>query len=855
MQESKKVLEVSTPYVIINDETISTYDTIRLLDGGYLKIIPSNKFKSLTLNQLVNDKTEDQNNKYEILFSGADGENAPSGSGKDGEDAADCVDFELTVKDLVNDVNVYIKGGNGGNGGDGISGEKEGGNGGDGGNGSNGPNVLFKYGNSRKTIESRMSGMPRLYKNEGGAGGLGGMGGTCTDPYGRGATSDSLATKGGKYGDGGNLGKNGEPGTLNWQNTNPRGLIASGFLDLSDDDNYNIFLESFGGEETLKKYPKLWANLQNTRTNKKTYASDNDDIYIIDNTEASLVTYGEETSNSDLQKSNTDFKNFRVECGVDLFTCKPTDTTKERSQKRKNMPNEAIINVEIYELVGVQKNIIYSSPKFETFDSGLISNIIYSDAYPSSQLEDKEWFVDLTIAYSYETNVKLYQSTFVINQGKSLTSFFNRASLEDPKYKSPTKNTEYIRFLYGREISQNDEYKGDSDYYGGYYAKLVRDDGEKKTIPSTIVPIKGTIYFNSIPNKKIRDIKIDEFLDKNNSGVHRPYLLYMTGKDETTLVQMGGENSDYQTNFKAILENAGSFDINVDPADDNFTRIDFDLKFKKKDGSWTEHGPYDSQAEIKDATFFNPEDHPYENKCYLRSILSFTISYSTDPNDQKGNNSTTMSLEMSSSDAPPLGHEFNFETKKGEQKIYLPPLMICWGCYAADTLIMTADGEKKACDIKKGDKIPVYSGKILTVYEVFTGNDKYICNIRTTDGKSLRVSDSHAMKVYSEEYPDGKKISAARLKKGDMLMAPGGILKIESVKTEAYNDKVYNFEFEEEKISNYIMANGFWSGDIAAQNEPDFREIPAESKALHNEIKALVAEINQKFKSPQEALT
>ena len=88
-----------------------------------------------------------------------------------------------------------------------------------------------------------------------------------------------------------------------------------------------------------------------------------------------------------------------------------------------------------------------------------------------------------------------------------------------------------------------------------------------------------------------------------------------------------------------------------------------------------------------------------------------------------------------------------------------------------------------------------------------------------------------------------------------MLMAPGGILKIESVKTEAYNDKVYNFEFEEEKISNYIMANGFWSGDIAAQNEPDFREIPAESKALHNEIKALVAEINQKFKSPQEALT
>ena len=855
MQESKKVLEVSTLYVIMNDETISTYDTIRLLNGGYLKIVPSAKFTSLTLNQLINDKTEDLDIEYDILFSGKDGEDAPSDSGENGKDAPDCGEFELTVKDLVNNVKVYVKGGDGGKGGSGKPSEKLGGDGGDGGKGGNGPSVLFKYGNSRKTMKSRKSGIPFLYKCEGGAGGMGGTGGICTDPYGKGATSSRDYTKGGKYGDGGKLGQNGKPGSLKTQNTNPRGLIATGFLDLTDDDNYNILLESFGGEETLKKYPKLWASLQNTRTNGRLYASDDDDLVVMDTTKPELVPYEGETSNSVIQKSNTDFKQFKVPCCVDLFNCKPTDTAEERAQKRKNMPDEAIISVEVYEIVGLNKILKYSSPTFQPLDPSLVTNTIYSDIFSSSELEGKEWSIVLTIAYSNNTNVKLFQSKYSINGGNIPTSFFNYAHLEDPYYKSTTKTTKYIRFLYGRDVSQNDEYKGDSDYYGDDYAKLEKDE----FIPSTIIPIKGTIHFNNLPGKKIRQIDIDNFVDDSHeSGVEIPCLHYKTDEKENILLRMGEGNSDLQKDFKKTLTDAGSFYIYVDEVNDEMTEIRFNLMLEKE-GSWTTYGQYDWQAAIKDAEFLNPQTDPgvkpFENICLLRCSLGYTIHYSTDPDDKEGKNEASATFDISSYMDPPPGHEFSRETKEGEKKIFLPPLMICWGCYAADTLIMTADGEKKACDIKKGDKIPVYGGKILTVYEVFTGNDKYICNIRTTDGRSLRVSNSHAMKLYSEKYPNGKKISAARLKKGDLLMATEGVLEVESVKTEEYNDMVYNFEFEEEKNSNYIMANGFWSGDIAAQNEIDFRERSVKNEELHNEIKSLVAELNQKFHSPQEAFT
>jgi intein/homing endonuclease len=186
-----------------------------------------------------------------------------------------------------------------------------------------------------------------------------------------------------------------------------------------------------------------------------------------------------------------------------------------------------------------------------------------------------------------------------------------------------------------------------------------------------------------------------------------------------------------------------------------------------------------------------------------------------------------------------------FVSSHNKATVYIPRFVIAWGCYAADTLINTVDGTKQACEIRKGDKLPVYGGKVLTISSVITGNDRAIFRITTTDGRSIRVSGGHAMKMYSESRPDGKKIAAARLKKGDRLMTPDNVVEISSVEIEEYNDKVYNFTFEEDHSANYIMANGFWSGDFHAQNEPEFCEIPEKTMAIINDMKQYVNDMKK----------
>ena len=112
--------------------------------------------------------------------------------------------------------------------------------------------------------------------------------------------------------------------------------------------------------------------------------------------------------------------------------------------------------------------------------------------------------------------------------------------------------------------------------------------------------------------------------------------------------------------------------------------------------------------------------------------------------------------------------------------------------------------------------------------------------------KSIKVSSGHAMKLYCENRPNGKKIPVGKNKKGDILMTPNGNVEVESVDEETYNDKVYNFEFEEEKTPNYVEANGFWSGDFNAQNETEKIELSPDDQAIYEEMKQLAAELSQK---------
>jgi hypothetical protein len=138
--------------------------------------------------------------------------------------------------------------------------------------------------------------------------------------------------------------------------------------------------------------------------------------------------------------------------------------------------------------------------------------------------------------------------------------------------------------------------------------------------------------------------------------------------------------------------------------------------------------------------------------------------------------------------------------------------------FSADTKIKVMQGIKRADEIRIGDHIEVYAGEILTVDNIFTGNDEMVFCIITENDMVTKVSRGHAMKLYSSENPDGRKISAKKLNRGDILMTPNGNVTVKYCDEVPYNNAVYNFTFSERQTPQYIEADGFWSGDFNAQN-------------------------------------
>ncbi len=88
---------------------------------------------------------------------------------------------------------------------------------------------------------------------------------------------------------------------------------------------------------------------------------------------------------------------------------------------------------------------------------------------------------------------------------------------------------------------------------------------------------------------------------------------------------------------------------------------------------------------------------------------------------------------------------------------------------------------------------------------------------------------------------DGKYKRAHEIKPGDFLnTSDGGLAEVVDVKVVKYDDMVYNFSLEEEEDGAYIIANGFYSGDLKLQNkkiEVTDKPLTPEQLELINEVK------------------
>lgn len=84
---------------------------------------------------------------------------------------------------------------------------------------------------------------------------------------------------------------------------------------------------------------------------------------------------------------------------------------------------------------------------------------------------------------------------------------------------------------------------------------------------------------------------------------------------------------------------------------------------------------------------------------------------------------------------------------------------------------------------------------------------------------------------------------ASELAPGDRLsLRGGGFAEVESVTVVPYNDKVYNFTFAGCEDGEYLIANGFYTGDLYMQNKKTQSERPplsGEEQAFIEEMRRL----------------
>ena len=134
-----------------------------------------------------------------------------------------------------------------------------------------------------------------------------------------------------------------------------------------------------------------------------------------------------------------------------------------------------------------------------------------------------------------------------------------------------------------------------------------------------------------------------------------------------------------------------------------------------------------------------------------------------------------------------------------------------------------------------GDMLFAYGNKVVTVSNIFTARNETICRLRC-DGCETYISGDHP--VLSE---NGKEIAVKKLKAGDKIMAENsGIVKVLSVDKEPYDDIVYNFSFDGESESVYIIADGIYVGDINAQNQ--LQKTKEVNEGMLNQIKEMYKE-------------
>ena len=354
----------------------------------------------------------------------------------------------------------------------------------------------------------------------------------------------------------------------------------------------------------------------------------------------------------------------------------------------------------------------------------------------------------------------------------------DRIILDDPKYKNSSNNNPII-MLYGRDATQNSDYKN-ADYVGGEYRDNNGGDEGDKSL-KTLMPIKGTIVFK----------KGYEFLGltepTSQISMYRPVI----SLNSSQVVQY------FQDEWNGNDPNRKMYDAIKDcfKADKDAKNVcNFDLKINNR---------VDWKADLKDAGRYIKDN---------TRVLDYQVSaaFRLDVSDGELTHHVTLIVQYTDDPTVDL-----YATYSGDSTVYIPAVRVYWGCMAKDSRIRTPEGEKPVSEIEPGDKIMTVDGGCVTVAQVLSSKEDEIYRIKTDKG-SVGLTGGHPILLKG-----GDEKRASDLQKGDlMLMWEQETARVLEVCPENYNDDVYNLLIQESEDGTFLFANGFAVGDTVAQNRP-----------------------------------
>lgn len=140
------------------------------------------------------------------------------------------------------------------------------------------------------------------------------------------------------------------------------------------------------------------------------------------------------------------------------------------------------------------------------------------------------------------------------------------------------------------------------------------------------------------------------------------------------------------------------------------------------------------------------------------------------------------------------------------------PMMFVWGCVAAGTPVLMADGEWRAIEqIRAGDRVRGVADEVLEVRETWTGRETQpLIQLGLVDGRSILLTEEHPVLT-----PDGVRL-ARDLAAGDTVSMLDGEATLAEVGRAAFDGAVHNLDLAPEGVATDALGDDLVTGFIAA---------------------------------------